>query len=278
MRYYSPGMATPTFRTDRLVDNNANDAWINDMMFPLPIGTEERISVEDAFFYYHDTMKLEDNPPQLFCRNVRLYFATVTFPSLNQTIACIVKESRDTLNDSCSHGLGPDEIQAVLIDPIIVARLCFFQLLVTSMATVMTFARQGTRIAVASWDKIFVWPFLPEILAEIRDDCQTYRKTYDRNLQCNLVELKPIILKAEAVVHKMAFGASGNELITITDKGLQIWNLGPSATGLRRVNRLPEDEQDENGDSSYLKSPQAPKITRRCLRAPAEDRRDVRPC
>jgi hypothetical protein len=101
------------------------------------------------------------------------------------------------------------------------------------MSAVMGFAEQGTRIAIAYWDKIFVWPLNPKALAEKEGHGEVYRKTYDRNMKAGIVALKPIVLDADAVVHKMAFTQSENELVAITDRGLQMWNLGPSATGLR---------------------------------------------
>ena len=117
----------------------------------------------------------------------------------------------------------------------------------------MAYSEKGTRIAVAYWDKIFVWPLLPKALAQIGKDPKVYKKSYDKNLKCNLVELKPIMLKAEAVVHKMAFTASEDELITITDKGLQIWNLGPSATGRRRDGLLFNEEHEEMEEGKVVK-------------------------
>lgn len=176
---------------------------------------------------------------------------------------------------ACSHIVNSDEPQDLYPYAIPLARLCFFGPPVTTMPTVMAFAEQGTRIAIAYWDKIFIWPFRPEILAGTYDDCQSYPETYDKNLKCHVVELKPIVLKAEAVVHKMTFTASENELVAITDKGLQIWNLGPSATGLRSISMLPEEEEDD-AESLYLKSPQVPTITRRPVKASAEDAMDAR--
>lgn len=269
LRCYSPGMATPTFRMAQLTDNPVSDANVNQMWVELEDGSTEYFFVEDAFFHYHETIKAKDHRSDSFCRHVGLCFATVTFASVRQTIACILKRRRKTPENECSHIVDPDEPPDLYSYTSVLARLCFFEPPVTSMPTVMAFAETGTRIAIAYWDKIFVWPFQPEILAGKYDDCQPYPKTYDKNLKCSIVELKPIVLRAEAVVHKMAFTGSENELVAITDKGLQIWNLGPSATGLRSVNTLPEEE-DDDGESSYLKSPQAPKITRRPIKASTE--------
>lgn len=118
------------------------------------------------------------------------------------------------------------------------------------MTAVMAFAQNGTRIAIAYWDKILVWALQPDVLAGkliggewVHD--WIYERTVDENLKCSLVELKPILLKADAVVHKMAFTASENELVTITDRSVQIWNLGPSAIGRRTGSLLCDSEEGE---------------------------------
>lgn len=202
--------------------------------------------IEDPFFGYHQSVRSFDGADARLCRNVRLSLATVTLASHNQPIACIVISENSTLEDDCSHTVSLDEPHAnsLTADTRVVARLWGFKQPTTTMPAVMAYAEQGTRIATACWNKIFVWPLLPRALSErsLIHYQSVHLKTYDKNLKCLLVELKPIVLMAEAVVHKMSFTQNEDELVTITDKGLQIWNLGPSATGRRSREWLSEHE------------------------------------
>jgi hypothetical protein len=160
----------------------------------------------------------------------------------NQIIACIMRSWEAIPENDCPHTIHLDEPHAIATtdDIEIAARLWGFTPATTSLAGVMAFAEQGTRIAIARWDRIFVWALEPKALAGAGRWARrwVYQHIYDRHFKCNLVELKPIVLEANAVVHKMAFTANENELVTITDVGLKIWNLGPSATGRRTVRLL----------------------------------------
>ena len=66
----------------------------------------------------------------------------------------------------------------------------------------------------------------------------------------DMATLSPLVLHSESPVHKLAF-ASSNELISLTSKGVQSWNIGPGATGKREVKdvfaeaqRLPRYDED----------------------------------
>jgi hypothetical protein len=247
VKCYSAGIATPSTRIPKFRRGSYNNVIFNKTEIYLDDGTAISLSVEDAFFGYHETVRLWENPDMRSCFNSRLSFATVTLAKHYPTIACILQSSETIPEDGCPHAVDLDETPspASTLYFSIVARLWGFKQQPTTMPTVVAFAQQGTRVAIAYWDEIFIWTLQPKALAQPVDKLighQIYEKTYDRNLQCSIVELKPVVLKAEAVVHKMAFTANENELVTITDKGLQIWNLGPSASGRRRVDLLDEKE------------------------------------
>ena len=226
---------------------------INRTAIKLSDDTYKFFSHEDPFFAHHEKVSDPKDENIRFCDNITLSLATITFACQSQTIACILRSCKTLPEDECRHSINLDETQALIVnsDVRVVARLWGFNPPMTTMATVMAFAQQGTRIAIASWDKILVWALRPKGLAELRDQLvqgkwishPTYKgRTFNRLLNCKLVLLRPIVLKAGAVVHKMAFTANENELITITDKGLQVWNLGPSAVGRRTVSLLPDEE------------------------------------
>ena len=220
---------------------------VNETAINLGEDTDELFSLEEPFFAHHEhVLDLRS------CDNIRLSFATVKLNGQSQTIACILRSCKTMPEDDCPHSINLVETHALNMtsDVQIVARLWGFKPPINTMATVMAFAQQGTRIAIVSWDKILVWALRPKALAALRSQWvqgewvnhQTYRRRmFDRVLNCKLAELRPIVLKANAVIHKMEFTANENELITITDKGLQVWNLGPSAVGRRIVSLLPDE-------------------------------------
>ncbi len=253
LKCYSAGSAAPTTRIQQFSRNATNNVSVNELEIYLDDDTTEWFCIEDPFFGYHKCVSNGQNSNAYTCHSVRLSLATVRPSSQNQTIACILRSCKTMPEDDCTHAINLDEPHALASTQTVevVARLWGFKLPTTTMAAVMAFTKQGTRIAIAYWAEIFVWALRPGVLTGKFFDgewdyANVYEKTHDTNLKRSIVELRPIVLKADAVVHKMAFTASENELITITDRGVQMWNLGPSATGRRSVGLL-TDEQDARG-------------------------------
>jgi hypothetical protein len=250
---YSAGLATPMCRVSFKTGSTA-EVTVHKMGVRVDHALTEWLFVEDPFFAYHKNVKCRNNTVSRSCRDVRLCFATGMLAKHKQTIGCILRSISKIQDDDCSHNLNPGQPHPSALNPRIeiVARLWGFKLPTTTLEAATAFTEQGTRIAIASWDRIFVWPLQPKELVETRVCHKVGNATYDKNLKCSLVELKPIVLEVDAVVHKMTFTASENELVTITDRGLQVWNLGPSAVGRRTVDLLygkeiQEKNQSENG-------------------------------
>jgi hypothetical protein len=128
---------------------------------------------------------------------------------------------------------------------------------VTSLPGVVAYSQNGSRIAIADWDKILVWALNGEALADGNIGSQYYDMVQENKLEQNHVVLKPILLKAGSVVRQMAFGGMEDELAVLTSGGLQIWNLGPSGTGKREVHHLDEWDSDcpGLGRTSDMESP-----------------------
>ena len=121
----------------------------------------------------------------------------------------------------------------------VVARLWgFSQARVTSLPGIVAYSLKGSRIAIADWDKILVWALSPEILVDDDTGTRYYDMTWDDNFENDVVVLKPILLKAGSVVRQMVFGRSENELVVLTTVGVHIWNLGPSAKGMKILHYL----------------------------------------
>jgi hypothetical protein len=268
LKCYSSGMLAPSLRIKTFKRASTDNVTVNKLGLDLHDESTEWFFIEDPFFGYHESLSDKNNPNSRSCHNVRLSLATATLEAQTQTIACILRSSKTIPENDCTHAINLDEPHAIASTPSIwpVARLWGFKQSLTTMPTVMAFSERGTRIAIAYWDKIYVWPLVPGALAGkwSTHRCYYYQKKYDSNLKRSLVELKPIVLDADAVVHKLAFTANENELVTITDRGVQIWNLGPSAIGRRTVRLLHENEDSEwekeeekNEENTVVQQPRA---------------------
>ena len=122
---------------------------------------------------------------------------------------------------------------------VVVARLWgYSQARVTSLPEIVAYSLKGSRIAIADWDKILVWALSPEVLVDDDIGTRYYDTTWDDSFENDVVVLKPILLKAGSVVRQMVFGRTENELIVLTTIGVQIWNLGPSAKGMKIMRYL----------------------------------------
>ena len=134
----------------------------------------------------------------------------------------------------------------------VVARLAYWCRRSASLPLVSAHSRKGTRIAIPQWDEILVWPVLPEILAHRKPRLKGYRRRiYDADVNSRLVELVPVVLQADAVVHKLAFTEKEDEIIAITDRGVQVWNLGPCGTGRRTATTKKEGEMGRHNSQDW---------------------------
>ena len=143
----------------------------------------------------------------------------------------------------CTHLVDLDVNFRTLLGAEVVGRLWGYnQAPVTSLPGVIAYSPNGSRIAIADWDKILVWALNGEVLVDGNTGSQYYDMVQENKLEHNHVVLTPILLKAGSVVRQMAFGRIEDELAVLTSGGLQIWNLGPSGTGKREVHHLDEGD------------------------------------
>jgi hypothetical protein len=116
----------------------------------------------------------------------------------------------------------------------------------TSLPGIVTYSSNATRIAIADWDKILIWALNGDALIDYDAGSRYYDMVWDKIFHHDHVVLKPILLKAGSVVRQMAFGRNENELVALTSKGLQIWNLGASGTGSRVLHYLDDERELES--------------------------------
>ena len=195
-------------------------------------------------------------------------------------VLCVIKATKTKSSNNCSHRPNTDVCTPIEYPNVkIVARLWGWQPSKSSLAGEQNMACCGTRIAIAEWDRIFIWSLDPRALLDEAnepapvinyysdqdsgvgsytsveqpvahdtrsDPAWTYPKVYDSTMDTWYVELRPIVLSAsksvnngqtrqicDTVLIRQMVWKDADTLMVRTDKGLQIWNLGPKATGKR---------------------------------------------
>lgn len=210
-------------------------------------------------------------------------------------VLCIMRAITTLPSNECTH-LAEDNICASsrLGRVRVVARLWGWQPSDSSLAGERNVACCHTRVAIAEWDRIFIWSLDPKALIDEADDpaspysstsnndshsdtgmsddepeagetrkekAWTYPKVYDGIMDAWYVELKPIVLSAsksgssggngsarnngDTVLIRQLMWNDPNTLVVRTDRGLQIWNLGPRATGKRTQEVLEMDISEQ---------------------------------
>lgn len=191
-------------------------------------------------------------------------------------VLCVMRAVKTLPSNDCTHQAQTDLCTPIQYDNVkAVARLWGWQPSESSLAGEQKLACCDTRIAIAEWDRIFVWSLDPRALLDEADDpppestsdddsvsssngsdhlpaageirklpAWTYPKIYDGKMEAWYVELKPIVLNTgrsgsgksrgeDTVVIRQLMWKDPNTLVVRTGRGLQIWNLGPNATGKR---------------------------------------------
>jgi hypothetical protein len=255
LKCYAAGFSVPSFRLDA-VDRAISDEWA---IGKVHIGSYDFL-VDNLFYAKHESDD-EDGTGRRRCTITYLALGiTKTFGTIDESrlAACIVRAHRTLSSTICSHLIDLDVNFRTLLRAEVVGRLWGYnQAPVTSLPGVVAYSRNGSRIAIADWDKILVWALNGEALVDGNTGSQYYDMVQENRLEQNHVVLKPILLKAESVVRQMAFGGMEDELAVLTSGGLQIWNLGPSGTGKRELHHLDEWDSDCPGldRTSDMESP-----------------------
>jgi hypothetical protein len=191
-------------------------------------------SIAIPFFDTHNTYRTEHNHEM--CRWRYLSFGTATHPEGNWTVACLLKSEAHCRSINCGHVRNRERGRRLNVWTV-VARLWGYQQKPTnSVGSIVATAQNGTRIAAANWNMVYVWALEPDELIEGNTD-EFYPKTW-RSGDSGVVELRPIVLRLEAVCFKLDFTEKENELVALTDRGLMVWNLSPRATGARVARNL----------------------------------------
>jgi hypothetical protein len=240
LKCYAAGYPVPSFRLNSVGVAASDESAIGKVY----IG-KCGFLVDNPFYGEHETF---DDDRTGTCRCTSSYLAlgtTTNFGTLDKSrlAACIIRARRTSDHDVFCPLVNLDTDVTRSFDTEVVGRLWGYnQAPVSSLPGIVAYSRNGTRIAVADWDKILIWALNGKVLVDGDTGSRHYDMFWDDNFEHDLVVLKPILLKAGSVVRQMAFGGNENELVVLTSGGLQMWNLGPSGRGKRALHHL--DERD----------------------------------
>ncbi|KAL4785854.1 hypothetical protein BJX76DRAFT_346748 [Aspergillus varians] len=189
-------------------------------------------SIDIPFFGTHETLDLDGFA---VCRWRYLSFGIATHRKQNWTIACLLRSEATCRAIRCGHTLNLDRGRR-LTDWVVVARLWGFRDSTDSLGCRIAASTEGTRIAVANWNVIYVWALEPGAL--INMDPEKYYPSSWRSSSTGHIELQPIVLHLDAVCFQLRFTEKENELVAITDRGIMLWDLTLSAKGTRTCREL----------------------------------------
>jgi hypothetical protein len=117
----------------------------------------------------------------------------------------------------------------------------------TNLHGVVAYSPGSTRIAIANWTNIYIWPFEPRQLIGERFHDEYY---HHRRGQQPVI-LFPAIIPVGSVVHQLAFGADSEDVLwALTNKGLIVFNIGPSCDKKVRTHAMVVGNTNEEVDGA----------------------------
>jgi hypothetical protein len=190
-------------------------------------------SIGIPFLGTHDTYDVP--PDRQMCHWQYLSFGIATHPQKNLTIACLLRSDAHCQASNCHHILNRERGRR-LAHWTVAARLWGYPTPTSSLGCIVAASEKGTRLAVANWNLIYIWVLNP---AELIDFNVTgfYPESWISE-DSGAIELRPIVLRLDAVCFQMRFTDKENELLALTDRGLFRWDLDPHGTGARIVYNL----------------------------------------
>lgn len=202
---------------------------------------ELSFAVEIPFHATHDTQSLQGTH---ICHWRYLSYGISADRVDGRTMACLLISHTAVNALRCTHQMNLERGRRLSRwSP--VARLCDYpDSSVSTIGCHFAVSPNSTRIAVIQWDTLYVWALNPEEI--IRFDRSDYYpqawRSGDRMDDDDLIELRPVIIRMEAVCFKLMFTENDDVIVGLTDRGLMTWDLRPS--GRRRRSTLNLDVEN----------------------------------
>ncbi|KAK4911192.1 hypothetical protein LTR66_017381 [Elasticomyces elasticus] len=183
-------------------------------------------TVDTPFYGAHDTRADFDEPTDAWCHSMYLCLGTsvIEVPDKHDAdvntqvpILCILRSEDMHWSESCNHKINLDKMQHVSAQECtVVARLWGWEATETNMSGADTIASNpgGTRIAIATWNKILVYAVNPRILCKDIEDEDFAR-----------ARLKKRRRKTERELHHEQYMDRSNYYDRVKDPILNDWRI-----------------------------------------------------
>ncbi|KAL4976523.1 hypothetical protein BDW66DRAFT_49947 [Aspergillus desertorum] len=194
-----------------LYENSTSVQFANDLSLLFSIGI--------PFFGTHETLDLDGFA---VCRWKYLSLGIATHRKENWTVACLLRSEASCRASNCRHILNLDRGRR-LRDWGVVARLYGFRDSKDTLGCRVATSPKGTRIAVTNWNVLYIWALEPDALIDM--DPENYYPPSCRSSSTGQIELRPIVLRLDAICFQLCFTEKEDELVAITDQGVMLWDL-----------------------------------------------------
>ncbi|KAL4812627.1 hypothetical protein BDW67DRAFT_169868 [Aspergillus spinulosporus] len=226
--YYQAKTLYASFQT--LGHSNSPTLYENATSVQFVNGLSLLFSIGVPFFGTHETLNRDGF---VICRWIYLSLGIATHRKENWTVACLLRSEAFCRASNCRHILNLDRGRR-LRDWEVVARLYGFQDSKATLGCKVATSPKGTRIAVSNWNLLYIWALEPGALINL--DPENYYHPSWRSSSTGHIELRPIILRLDAVCFQLRFTGE-DELVAITDLGIKLWNL-TSTSGIKTCQKL----------------------------------------
>lgn len=120
----------------------------------------------------------------------------------------------------------------------VVAQLGEFHEQNTSHGSLIAASPLGTRVAIASWKTISIWALEPDVL--IYEEPDYYPDSW--HTTDGFPVLPPTHIQLDAVCFQLRFTEKEDELVAVTDRGLQFLNIRPNGRNTRAQEKVKMEE------------------------------------
>ncbi|OJD24633.1 hypothetical protein ACJ73_04000 [Blastomyces percursus] len=195
---------------------NVDDVQEGDLKFTIAI----------PFFSTHETRS--HDPTRDICHWKYLALGTA-IDKHGELVACILLSEAQCRASHCVHIENLDRGRR-FDNWRVVARLAGYSTSMNSLPGIVAASPRATRLAIANWKTITVWPLDPRAIIKRNADGVYPESMIDVGVT-GAVLLEPVVLESEAVCFKLRFGETEDEIVSLTDRGLMRWEIGAGAMG-----------------------------------------------
>ncbi|KKZ66717.1 hypothetical protein EMCG_07606 [[Emmonsia] crescens] len=185
-----------------------------------------KFTIAVPFFSTHETRS--HDPTRELCYWKYLALGTAT-DKHGELVACILMSEAHCRSSQCQHIENLDRGRR-FENWRVVARLAGYSTTVNSLPGIVAASRRATRLAIANWKTITVWPLEPHAIIE-RNAGDVYPENMIDAGVTDAVLLEPVVLESEAVCFMLRFAEGEDEIVSLTDRGVMRWEIGAGAVG-----------------------------------------------